>query len=285
MSARVSIQPLYREVKTGGRYAPRIPVPGETVGESRVIERIGVRPGSSDNVGSAGTIWSVACACGTIQIRSSGQINHALRRGYSLLCPDCVNEYQQGSAAYTRDERGKSRLERVLDGGPIWSHWETATLQAEVLADLEQEFGALDEDVFTVDEMQIGAGWPYQAKTPTVEEKEVKAVRNSERAAYRKAATALDRLDKKARKPEIEALRARARELAKRVTDKKLAKAIADIQREQWIRVMEGEDLNPDRVTKKAGKARMTAEKKQDEPERVFLPWWLRDFETEETEE
>lgn len=287
MSAKVSTQALYREVKTGGRYAPRIPVPGEVVGESRVIERIGVR------LGSAGTIWSVACACGTIQIRSSGQINHALRRGYSLLCPDCVNEYQQGSAAYTRDERGKSRLERVLDGGPIWSHWETATLQAEVLADLEEEFGALDEDVFTVAEMQIGAGWPYQAKTPTVEEKEVKAVRNSERAAYRKAATALDRLDKKARKPEIEALRARARELAKRVTDKKLAKAIADIQREQWIRVMEGEDLNPDRVTKKAGKERVATEKKYPalgfegtgETERVFLPWWLRDFETEESEE
>ena len=297
MAAKVTTQPLYREVKTGGRYAPRIPVPGEAVGESRVIERIGLRPGRAGfNSRSAETIWSVACSCGSIQIRTSGQINHALRRGHSLVCPACVKEYQQGSAAYTMDERSRLRLERVLDGGPVWSHWETMTLQAEVLADLEEEFGALDEDPLSIAEMQISVGWPGGRKTPTTEEKEAKAAKEADWAAYRRAATALTRLDKKARKPEIEALRARARELAKKVKDKKLAKAIADIQREQWIRVMEGEDLNPDRVTKKAGKERLASEKKWPAlgfdgtgdsvgTERVFLPWWLRDFETEESEE
>ena len=345
MSAKVS-QPLYREVKTGGRHAPRVPVPGEAVGESRVVERVGLR--------GKDAIWSVACSCGSIQIRSSNQINHALRRGYSLLCPECVKEYQRGSAAYSMDERSRLRLERVLDGGPVWSHWETMALQAEVLADLEEEFGVLDKDPLTVAEMQISAGWPAGRKIPTTEEKEAKAAKERDWAAYRRAASALSRLDKKARKPEIEALRARARELAKQVKDKKLAKAIADIQREQWIRVMEGEDLNPDRVTKKAGRERArtpaqeidvvdrhnqylmkikrwvardasfteaeaerqeiqdllvkiiglmykrtpaatAAEKKYPtfafdgtgakETESVFLPWWLRDFETEEAEE
>lgn len=261
------------------------------MGESRVIERIGIYPGK------AGTIWSVACACGSIQIRPASQINRALRKGYSLLCPECVNDYQHGSAAYARDERSKLRLERVLDGGPIWSVGETATLQAEVLADLEEEFGVLDEDRnWSLSDMQISVGWPGGRKVPTSEEREIKLAKEADWVAYRRAASALDRLDKKAKRPEIEALRARARELAKKVQDKKLAKAIADIQRAQWIRVMEGEDiLNPDRVTKKAGKERMAAEKKHpasggtsasaeaDEP--VFLPWWLRDFETEELEE
>lgn len=95
MSAKSNVENLFREAKTGGSYARRTPVPGELVGESRVIERLGIRGIES--------IWSVACSCGSVQIRSASQINLALRRAYSLLCPDCVSEYQHGSAAYRMD--------------------------------------------------------------------------------------------------------------------------------------------------------------------------------------
>jgi hypothetical protein len=255
--ARSLSKSVFREAKVGGRFAPRSPIPGEVVGESRVLERLGTREGA--------IIWSVTCSCARIQIRSSNQINRAIRRGHSLLCPDCISEYRRGSAAYVVDQRSQARLERVLDGGPIWSDFETADLQAQVLADLEEEFGPLDKDSHcTIAEMQISVGWPSGRKIPTAEEKEATAVKRADYNAYHRASTFLERLDKKASRAEIEALRKRARDLAEKVKNEELFFKISELQQEQWKRVMDGEDIvNPDRVTKKAARERLAITKAQ----------------------
>ena len=253
----------FTEVKTGGRYARRNVVLGEMVGESEVVERLGFGLERS-----RGILWSVKCVCGELQIRSSGQINAALRKGHSLSCPPCVKEYLRGSGAYLRDQRSLARLERVLDGGPVWSAYEIADLQAEVLSDLEAEFGPTVERTLTIAEMQSAVGWKSN-DTRTLEEKEAEKIRIADNYAYTRASEALDRAAKTANAVELEDCRRRARELVLRIRNDEFRQAQIEILTERWDQIIKGLDIvNPDKVTKKKISERL-AQKNEERERRV----------------
>lgn len=228
---------LYSEIKTGGQYARRTPVVGEFVGDSQVIACIGIRGKDS--------IWSTLCSCGSMQIRTSGQINNALRNHRSLPCPQCHKEHRGGEYSYRRDQRCLARLHRVLEGGPIWAHYETAELQQQVLSDLEEEFGCLD-DKLSIEEMQIANGWPGD-NTPPKKPQAVEEYWFND-STYRPPPAKPTKRD--------EMIEARARvnkKMRDAAREKELAEAKTSLQAERWNQVINGVDIyNPDKVTKKS---------------------------------
>ena len=149
---------IFRETREGGRWANRQPIPGEIVGESKVLRSTTIVEGHQ--------IWEVLCPCGKTQLRTSGSINTALRRGGSILCPECLRELRSGGFLADWSDRSTMRIERVLNGGPIWTAEETAALQTSVRRGLEEEFGPLDEErPHSLVDMQLDlTGWPYSAQ-------------------------------------------------------------------------------------------------------------------------
>lgn len=145
--------PLFRENKTGGRFAPRTPAVGESSSGSTVLRDLGV-----DEKGRRQ--FEITCGrCQAPQTRNSGQINFAFRKGFPVTCPRCMVD---GYAARLL-QRSDVITERVLGGGPIYTAWETADMCEGILADLEAEFGPMrrPEDELQPNEMKIGAGFPY----------------------------------------------------------------------------------------------------------------------------
>ena len=265
---------VYTEIKTGGRYEARVPVVGEMVGDSRIIEYLGKRGGDC--------IWSALCGCGKMQIRSSAQINSALRRKHSLSCPECVTEYRTGRFGYLQDLRSAFRLERVLDGGPIWSDFEVIQLQDEIRADLEEEFGAIDPDSrMKLDDMQIAAGWPNGRKTQETRDREdVEAQMRKRRAKhasqqYRKAVEAPQRVDAAEVRAIANALIDRMKKVKALIKEREMLAGMAAMREERWARVMGGEDIvNPDKVTKKSAAESLAVAKKQKLEEEEILAWY-----------
>jgi hypothetical protein len=146
---------LYREIKTGGRWARRSVAVGDRVGQSIVVRDIGL-------VGKCRRFEITCQFCEVIQIRSAGQINAALRYERSITCPRCLSE---GRLAKCLDIQDK-RLERVLGGGPVYTLYEEDAICDGVLSDLEAEFGPSTHDDMPISEMTIAAGWPYSANVP-----------------------------------------------------------------------------------------------------------------------
>ena len=265
---------VYTEIKTGGRYEARVPVVGEMVGDSRIIEYLGKR--------GPDRIWSTLCGCGKKQIRSSGEINSALRRKHSLSCPECVTEYRTGRFGYLQDEKSAARLERVLDGGPIWSAFEVIQLQNEIRADLEEEFGAIDPDSrMKLDDMQIATGWPNGRKTQEtrdredVEKQKRRRRAEQERYQYQKAVEASKRAEVAEARTIANAFVERIKKLNALVKEKEMLEALDAVRKERWARVMGGEDIvNPDKVTKKSAAESLAAAKKQKLEEEEILAWY-----------
>lgn len=229
---------IYTEIKTGGQYLARTPVAGEMVGDCKVIEWLGLR--------GKHAIWSTLCSCGSVQIRTSGQINQALRRRRSLPCPKCLKEYHHGAASYWREQRRLTRIERVLEGGPVWSDYETAELQQQILQDLEEEFGCIDKDSkLSIGEMQPANGWPYQKKPPKKPQVAEEYWFND--STYRPPPA------KPTKRDEMIEARARVNKKAREAKEKELAEAKTSLQAERWNQVINGVDIyNPDKVTKKS---------------------------------
>jgi hypothetical protein len=140
---------LYREVKTGGRWAQRSIAIGDAIGNSKVLRDLGIS--------SHCRRFEVTCEyCMCKQIRSTGQLNAALRNHKKIACPRCVSE---GRVA-RKLEFGDFRLERVLAGGPIYSHYEMQDICDAVLNDLIAEWGYPEEPK---ESFEIADGWPYSA--------------------------------------------------------------------------------------------------------------------------
>jgi len=146
--------PLYCEIPTGGRWSPRQVAIGDRVGQSVVLRDLGV----SINCRR----FEITCHfCEHIQIRSTGQINDALRRNRPIVCPECLREGRLARAFVVQDKR----LERVLDGGPMYTAFELDDICSDVLFDLEAEFGPSIENESIAD-LTIATGWPYSASAP-----------------------------------------------------------------------------------------------------------------------
>lgn len=130
---------VFRECKTGGCYARRVPRVGDLVGGAKVLGQVE----SLSHDGRRGKVFEIACSgCGIIQLRSASQINASLRRKRTIECPSCVREAASGRHyAYQEHIR-----ERVLDGGPLYTQRETHQIEREVRAALEEEFGELPEE-------------------------------------------------------------------------------------------------------------------------------------------
>ncbi len=141
----------YREIAAGGAWAPRVVNVGDRVGQSVVLRDLGVA--------SQCRRFEITCHhCDCIQIRSTGQINAALRYGRPLVCPKCVGEGYLARKFEVQDRR----LERVLAGGPMYTAFEIDDMCSSVLNDLEAEFGPSNDDT-PISEMTIAVGWPYSA--------------------------------------------------------------------------------------------------------------------------
>ncbi len=225
---------VFREARTGGRYAVRMPVPGEAVGDARVIEIIGKREGRGD------TLWSVRCGCGKLQHRTTGQINLALRRGFSLSCPECWLELIRGKSAEAKAARAHARMLRVLDGGPVWSDSETIALANEVRAALEEEFGELpdEESEWKPDDFVTAAGWPYSAHRRV---RDLEA--EQERRLYNKAAHANEARALAVERESLKTARDKEKEVegAQRIEER--AGYARYREREAWLAIMRGEDV------------------------------------------
>jgi len=142
---------LFREIDRGGKFRRRTPV----AGEGQTLRETGER------TLRGGKQWEVLCGgCGRVQLRDSGQINWALRRGSEHTCPECLIEMQRGLSVDFCNKRSADRLERVKSGGPVWTAMETQYLQFQIRRDLEVEFGPLPEPVFKVSDLDYQANWP-----------------------------------------------------------------------------------------------------------------------------
>lgn len=247
----IDAEPLFKETARGGQWSRRKITSGESVGESKVLHRVGI-------VGT-NTIWEVQCPCGSVQLRPVGQINQALRRGYSILCPECVTDYRNGRAGYAVDQRVQKRLQRVLNGGPVWSDRETLLLQKAIRRDLEEEFGEVDyEEKFSIADMQVahpGHASPRNVRTSeeqkAISERRLKA--DEERKRYRRAVAHAKR-QREQEVYELERVQTYTDSLArKKAKEEELERGLADKRAENWERVIAGEDIvNPDKVTKKS---------------------------------
>jgi hypothetical protein len=151
----MAVEPFH-EIRTGGRYARRLPAVGDVVGRSVVLRDLGV----SDENPQHGRRFEITCGrCQKPQLRFASHINAILRRGLSVACPDCVHE----NFLVHSIEYADVITERVLNGGPMYSVGETEMICKDVLAKLEEEFGPAQnpDDEFGPSDMMVAAGWPY----------------------------------------------------------------------------------------------------------------------------
>ena len=144
----------FRQAKRGGRCAPRTPSPGDHVGASVVGRE--VEPNDKRD-----RRFEITCGhCGSMQIRTSSQINFSLRRSLTVACPRCVSEgYVVRSIA-----RSDKILERVLEGGPLYTGVEILSICEDVWNDLVAQCGPVKEENPSLDP---AAGYPYSANEMT----------------------------------------------------------------------------------------------------------------------
>jgi len=216
---------IFRETAKGGRYRRREPCAGEKVGESKVIEPLG-----HDDRGA--TRWSVECPCGKLQIRSASSINYALRHARSLLCPECIGELARGRGIYNAAMRTHAAIERVLDGGPVYTAGEIQFMCDMVRADLEAEFGECEEVVALP--VWVDPGW-WESKRPTYERRETtdeeRGYRNVKRREQRKLEAA--RRPPKPPKP-------------LKPPEERTGISLVDMEM-NWLMIMAGENIDPER--------------------------------------
>lgn len=251
---------VFAETAKGGRYARRNPVLGEAVGDALVVARL-------EKVGGH-QLWSVRCGCGAMQIRTSGQINSALRTRRPLACPECVAEYRRGSADYAREERQRDRLDRVLEGGPVWSIDETQSLCDGVMADLEAEYGSLPEPTLPLP-IAVAVGWPYSARDTWMGDFAMRYAR--EEAAHRKSREAFEYKyaqewgAREQARADSAAKRAAKQAAVQKINAEKEAAAI-ERRRSVWMAVQQGANVvDPDKIKAWWGLRSKT------EPDR----WWM----------
>lgn len=153
---------VFRETDAGGRWCRRRIAVGDRIGTSTVRRQVGVFDGQ--------TVFEVDCAgCGATQLRGAAQLNHALRWGREVSCPTCLTETNRGR----RYARAADRVDRVRDGGPVYTSWEIEQLCEQVRADLVEAFGVAetDDDRMQLADMVSATGWPYsRAETQAVVE-------------------------------------------------------------------------------------------------------------------
>lgn len=149
----------FREAKTGGCFARRLPAVGDAVGRSIILRDLG----TSDERPQHGRRFEITCGhCQKPQIRFASHINAILRRGSAVACPECVRE----NFLVHSIEYADVIIERVLNGGPVYSAGEMEMICKDVRAKLEEEFGPaqnLDDD-FGPSDMAVAAGWPWGVK-------------------------------------------------------------------------------------------------------------------------
>jgi hypothetical protein len=152
----------------------------------------------------------------------------------------------RGQAGYKRDLRVEARLERVLDGGPIWSYEETQQLCDDVRKDLETEFGpSLEDDTIPV----VAEGWPFSGSDRPRTEADVLARRAEyakERREYERArdwAADAERDRLKAIEKAVKTAAEKAAEIAER--KRRSAERIA-AKIDAWNAIQQGADINPD---------------------------------------
>ena len=162
--------------------ARRSVIVGERIGESVVGRRVGTHRNGS-------RMHEVTCSgCGCIQIRPSGALNFALRRGRSIECPRCSQERRSGQQA--------SRLamfrERARAGGPVWTTAEVMHLRETVQAALVASFGEpVDPDDSMPLPLETAAGYPWSYGERTngtwrwIEKSEAERLRERERGERR----------------------------------------------------------------------------------------------------
>ena len=162
----------YSEVKRGGRFAAFPLRPGDKIGRSVVGRCI-----MDDNRGLK--VWEVTCeGCGKVQLRPTGALTTALRRRtQGVQCPECLRELRTSKFTI---ERSTFFTERVLEGGPIYTEWETEDICRDVMASLLNEFGPMVESI-TNEDLHIANGWPFSKS----EQDACQAAKNAEKSRKR----------------------------------------------------------------------------------------------------
>ena len=76
-----------------------------------------------------------------------------------MLCPDCLAETRRGMSA----ERRSKLLERVMEGGPIYSFGEQQQICNDVREALEAEICPAEDpdDAFSPNDLNIAVGFPH----------------------------------------------------------------------------------------------------------------------------
>jgi hypothetical protein len=132
-----------------------VPKEGEVFGAMTVLERAGSRGNS--------TLWLCRCDCGSTAKRTTKQLNRVRRSGGRSACRACaVDRYVAGRDEFQR-QVGVERFRLQFDEtGTLWTGNQIGSLMDGVRADLEAEFGVLNEEIPDLP-LQLAAGYPYSA--------------------------------------------------------------------------------------------------------------------------
>ncbi|WP_394847341.1 hypothetical protein LZC95_07725 [Pendulispora brunnea] len=223
-------QALLRPNPRGAACARSAPKVGDRYGELTIIRLA--------SVARAGRVWELECDCGGKALRTTHALTSSIRNGHVPMCAACARELRAGSFHAHHAAQLELLRARWQAGMGLYSAGDVERISEAVLADLEAEFGPVEEPVdprdFLVDSTMI---WqPPKGKRDLADEAHLR--RNAKRVARERAKREAAKAAAARRAAEREAEERAAEERRAREQAQRRAAEVAATA--EWLRVLAG---------------------------------------------